>query len=87
MMPGMADDARTDRATGYTVVNAAGAWLADKGGVIGWTTDPSDPDIFTFETADEAAANAETVAGERVAFSDRAHALDALAARAAGGAA
>ena len=54
--------------TGFTVVNAAGAWLADKGGVIGWTTDPSDPDIFTFETADEAAANAETVAGERVAW-------------------
>jgi hypothetical protein len=56
---------------GYTVLNADGAWLADRGGYIGWTTDPSDPDIFTFETAEAAAASAEPAAGERVAWKDR----------------
>jgi hypothetical protein len=51
---------------GFTVVNAEGAWLADRGGTVGWATDPADPDIFIFDTEDEAAANAERAQGERV---------------------
>jgi hypothetical protein len=51
--------------SGFTVVNADGAWLADKGGAVGWTTDPSDWDILLFRSRDEATANAEPAQGER----------------------
>jgi hypothetical protein len=51
---------------GFTVVNSDGEWLADKGGIIAWTTDAADLDIFTFPTEAEALANAEPANGERV---------------------
>jgi hypothetical protein len=61
------------RPIGFTVVNSDGAWLADKGGAIAWTTDPADLDIFLFETEADAAANAEPANGERVKWKDAGH--------------